>query len=129
MPDEINKIDEMVDVLRDELRSMIESAVDEGVPWDKISVMLTEVKTTADVDPPKQTDPSDRVTADQAVEMMIEQSLSLAMDKFVEALEDDKNLLVLAELILEEGHNYNLSKSARNSATVISNLRKAREAL
>jgi hypothetical protein len=62
--------------------------------------------------------------------MMIEQSLGLAVEKFLDALDgDDKDLLVLAELILEEGHNYNLSKSVRNSATVISNLRKAREAL
>ena len=129
MSEEINKIDEMVDVLKGDLQSLIEGAVDEGIPWEKISAMLTEVKDTADVDPPKQTDQSERVTADQAVEMMIDQSLSLAMDKFVESLEDDKNLLILAELILEEGHNYGLSKSARNGATVVSNLRKAREAL
>lgn len=126
---EDNKIDEMVDVLREDLKAMLESAVDEGIPWEKISTMLTEVKATADVDPPTPTEQGERVTADQAVEMMIEQSLSLAMEKFLDAMEEDKDLLVLAELILEEGHNYNLSKSVRNSATVISNLRKAREAL
>jgi hypothetical protein len=127
---EDNKIDEMVDILRDDLKAMIESAVDEGIPWEKISTMLTEVKATSDVDPPTPTDKGERVTADQAVEMMIEQSLGLAVEKFLDALDgDDKDLLVLAELILEEGHNYNLSKSVRNSATVISNLRKAREAL
>lgn len=126
---EDNKIDEMVDVLREDLKAMLESAVDEGIPWEKISTMLTEVKATADVDPPTPTEQGERVTADQAVEMMIEQSLSLAMEKFLDALEEDKDLLVLAELILEEGHNYNLSKAVRNSATVISNLRKAREAL
>ena len=127
---EDNKIDEMVDVLREDLKAMLESAVDEGIPWEKISTMLTEVKATADVDPPTATDAGERVTADQAVEMMIEQSLGLAVEKFLDALDgDDKDLLVLAELILEEGHNYNLSKSVRNSATVISNLRKAREAL
>ncbi len=41
---EDNKIDEMVDILRDDLKAMIESAVDEGIPWEKISTMLTEVK-------------------------------------------------------------------------------------
>ena len=124
-----DKIDEMVDILREDLLAMIDSAVGEGIPWDRLSVMLSEVKATADSDPPQAQEKGERVSADQAVEMMIDQSLGLAMEKFIDELAEDKDLLLVAELILEEGHNYGFSKAVKNGATVISNLRKAREAL
>jgi hypothetical protein len=119
---------EKITNLEDTLRDVLEQAAEDGVTPAEAAEALERASELLLAESLKNSD-GETMTADEAVKMMINQSLELALDKFIEGLAEDASLISVAELILEEGHSYNLSKETKNNAAVVSNLRKALIAL
>lgn len=119
---------EKITNLEDTLRDVLEQAAEDGVTPAEAAEALERASELLLAESLKNSD-GETMTADEAVKMMINQSLELALDKFIEGLAEDASLISVAELILDEGHSYNLSKETKNNAAVVSNLRKALIAL